>query len=42
MGFVCLSLYTAIISLSSIYQLVFVMVKCGVFFELRTELLNIV
>jgi hypothetical protein len=29
-------------SLNSINQLVFVMVKCGVLFEVRTEFLNIV
>jgi hypothetical protein len=28
------------ISLNSINQLIFVMVKCGVFFAVRTELLN--
>jgi hypothetical protein len=31
-----------IISLNSINQLVFVMVKCGVFFEVETECLNII
>jgi hypothetical protein len=35
-------LQTAIISLNSVNQLVFVMVKCGVFFAVRTELLNII
>jgi hypothetical protein len=29
-------------SLNSINQLIFVMVKCGVLFEVRTELLNII
>jgi hypothetical protein len=41
-GFVRLSLETAIISLNSINQLIFVMVKCGVLFEVRTVLLNII
>jgi hypothetical protein len=31
-----------IISLNSINQLIFVMVKCCVLFEVRTELLNII
>jgi hypothetical protein len=30
----------AIISLNGVNQLIFVMVKCGVLFEVRTELLN--
>jgi hypothetical protein len=30
------------ISLNSVNQLIFVMVKCGVLFEVRTEFLNIV
>jgi hypothetical protein len=42
MGLVCFSLYTAIISLNSINQLIFVMMKCGVLFEVRTEFLNII
>jgi hypothetical protein len=29
-----------IISLNSVSQLIFVMVKCGVLFEVRTEFLN--
>jgi hypothetical protein len=33
--------YTAIISLNSINQLMILMVKCGVLFEVRTEFLNI-
>jgi hypothetical protein len=33
---------TAIISLNSINQMIFVMVKCGVFFAARTEFLNII
>jgi hypothetical protein len=33
---------TAIISLNSINQVIFVMVKCGVLFEVRTEISNIV
>jgi hypothetical protein len=40
MGFVWLSMWTAIISLNSVNQLIFVMVKCGVLFEVRTEFLN--
>jgi hypothetical protein len=32
----------AIISLNSVNQLIFVMVKCGVLFEVRTEFLCIV
>jgi hypothetical protein len=32
--------YTAIISLNWIKNLIFVMVKCGVLFEVRTEFLN--
>jgi len=36
----CYSLQTAIISLKGINQLIFVMVKCGVLFEVRTEFLN--
>jgi hypothetical protein len=38
--FVRFSLQTAIISLNSVNQLIFVMVKCGVLFEVRTEFLN--
>jgi hypothetical protein len=30
------------ISLNSVNQLIFVMVKCGVLFEVRTEFLNII
>jgi hypothetical protein len=40
MAFVWFSVYTAIISLNSINQLIFVMVKCDVLFEVRTGLLN--
>jgi hypothetical protein len=40
MGFVWFSLQTAIISLNSINQLIFVMVKCGVLFEVLTEFLH--
>jgi hypothetical protein len=32
----------AIISLNRINQLIFVMMKCGVLFEVRTEFLNII
>jgi hypothetical protein len=39
-GFAWFSLQTAIISLNSINQLIFVMVKCGVLFEVQTEFLN--
>jgi hypothetical protein len=42
MGLVCFSLYTAIIFLNSINQLIFVMMKCGVLFEVRIEFLNII
>jgi hypothetical protein len=40
MGFVWFLVQRGISSLSSINQLIFVMVKCGVLFEVRTELLN--
>jgi hypothetical protein len=40
MGFLCFPVQTAIRSLNSINQLIFVMVKCGVIFEVRTEFLN--
>jgi hypothetical protein len=39
MYFVSFSVWTAS-SLNSINQLIFVMVKCGVLFEVRTEFLN--
>jgi hypothetical protein len=39
-GFAWFSLYTAIITLNSVNQLIFVMVKCGVLFAVRTEFLN--
>jgi hypothetical protein len=32
----------AITSLNGVNQLIFVMVKCGVLFEVRTEFLNII
>jgi hypothetical protein len=38
----CFSIHTAIISLNTINQLISVMVKCGVLFEVRTEFLNII
>jgi hypothetical protein len=41
MGFVLLSLWTVIIFLNSIDQLISVMVKYDVLFEVRTELLKI-
>jgi hypothetical protein len=40
MDFLCFSFKTAIIYLNSINQLTFVMVQCGVLFEVRTEFLN--
>jgi hypothetical protein len=42
MGLVWCSLWTAIISLNSVNQMIFVMVKCSVFFAVRTEFLNII
>jgi hypothetical protein len=42
MGFAWFSLKTAIISLNSIKKFIFVMVKCGIFFSVRTEFLNII
>jgi hypothetical protein len=42
MGFVLFSVQTAIISLNSVNQLIFVMVKSCVFFAVRTEFLNII
>jgi hypothetical protein len=42
MGLVLYALKTGIISLNSINQLIFVMVKCGFLFEVRTEFLNII
>jgi hypothetical protein len=36
------SVQTAIISLKSVNQLMFVMVRCGVLFEVRTEFLNVI
>jgi hypothetical protein len=42
MGFVTFSAQSAIISLNSVTQLISVMVKCGVLFEVWTEFLNIV
>jgi hypothetical protein len=41
-GFLWFSLQTAIISLNSVNRLKFVTVKCGVFFAVRTEFLNII
>jgi hypothetical protein len=41
-GLAWFSLQTAIISLNSVNQLIFVMVKCGVLFEVRTGFLNII
>jgi hypothetical protein len=42
MGFLCVTLETEIISLNSINQMIFVMVKCGVLFQVRTGFLNII
>jgi hypothetical protein len=42
MGVVSFSAKTAIISLNNINQLIFVMVKCGVFLEVWTEFLNFI
>jgi hypothetical protein len=42
MGLVWFSLKTTIISLNSVNQLILVMVKCGVLFEVRTAFLNII
>jgi hypothetical protein len=42
MGFIRFSVLSGIISLNSINQLIFVMVKCGVFFAVQTEFLNII
>jgi hypothetical protein len=36
------SLETAIISLNNVNQLILVMVKCSVFFAVRTEFLNVI
>jgi hypothetical protein len=33
-------MYNTILNLNSVNQLIFVMVKCGVLFEVRTEFLN--
>jgi hypothetical protein len=40
MGFIKFVLQTAIIFLNNINQLIFVRVKCGVLFEVRTEFLH--
>jgi hypothetical protein len=42
MGSVWLSVQREIISLNGIKELTFLMVKCGVLFEVRTEFLNII
>jgi D-alanyl-lipoteichoic acid acyltransferase DltB (MBOAT superfamily) len=39
-GFVLFSALTGISFLNSINKLIFVMAKCGVLFEVRTEFLN--
>jgi hypothetical protein len=40
MGFLCFSLQIAVVPLNTVNQLIFVMVKYGVLFEVRTESLN--
>jgi hypothetical protein len=40
MGSVWFSVSTAIIYLNSVNQLIFLMAKCSVLFEVRTEFLN--
>jgi D-alanyl-lipoteichoic acid acyltransferase DltB (MBOAT superfamily) len=40
MGLVLFSKKTVITTLNSVNQLILVMVKCGVLFEVRTEFLN--
>jgi hypothetical protein len=42
MDFVRFSLWTAIMSLNRINQLIFVVVKCGGHFEVRSGFLNII
>jgi hypothetical protein len=42
MGFIRLSLRTEIISLNNINKPIFVMEKCWVFSEVRTDFLNII
>jgi hypothetical protein len=42
MSLVWFWLQTAIISLNSVNRLIFVTVKCGVFFAVRAEFLNII
>jgi hypothetical protein len=42
MGFVWFLLQTAIISLNTVSQVIFVIVKCFVFFAIRIEILNII
>jgi hypothetical protein len=42
MGILLFSVWTAIIFLNNINQLIFVMVKCDDLFEVRTEFLNII
>jgi hypothetical protein len=42
MGSVWFSVHSPIVSLDSVNQLIFVMVKCGVLFDVRTELLSII
>jgi hypothetical protein len=37
-----MTLVQSLLNLNSVNQLIFVMVKCGVLFEVRTELLNII
>jgi hypothetical protein len=42
MSFLCFSPQRVIISLNSFNQLILVMLKCGVLFEVRTEFLSII
>jgi hypothetical protein len=42
MSLVRFSVQTVIISLNSINQLIYTMVKCGILYEVRSEFLNIV
>jgi hypothetical protein len=42
MGFVCFSLLTVVVSVNSVNQLIFAMVRRGVLFEVRTEFLNVI
>jgi hypothetical protein len=41
-AFLCFSLYRTVTPLNSVNQLIFVTVKCGIFFAVRAEFLNII